>query len=287
VVLNVRAGQRLLDSNHSEVVQDPAYSPARGEHACTFQAVKLGSAKILMSLHHIVFAAQLMAPTVLILPPAAPGQTPADSAPASTVDTSVADSASPGDSTRLTVDSLGARTSGAGKAERASDSVRAPVDSILKKACGSSGGSATLARDLLVIVFAPEAGRADRATLVKEVRGKLLGPVSSEPGAYYLRVPTGGQEHRLRAAADELVRSGLVRRVGSRACPSPAPADTSRRTPADTSRLTSADTSRATSADTTRATSADTTRATSADTTRATSADTSPPRPANPPPPGP
>ena len=219
-----------------------------------------------MSLHHIVFAAWLMASTGLIFPPTAPGQTPAaDSAPASTVDTSGADSASPGDRTRLTVDSLGARTSGAGKPERASDSVRAPVpvDSILRKACRGSEGSATLARDLLVIVFAAEAGRADRAALVREVKGKLLGPVSSEPGAYYLRVPTGGQESRLRAAADELVRSGLVRQVGSRACPSPVPADTSRRTPADTSRPTSADTS------------------------QATSADTSPPRPATPPPPAP
>jgi hypothetical protein len=217
-----------------------------------------------MSLHHIVFAAWLMASTVLLFPPAAPGQIPtADSAPASTVDTSVADSASPGDSTRLTVDSLGARTGGTSQADRVSDTVRAPVDSILRKACRGSGGSATLARDLLVVVFAPEAGRAERAALVREVRGKLLGPVSSEPGAYYLRVPTGGQEHRLRAAADELVRSGLVRQVGSRACPSLTPADTSRRTPVDTSRPTSADTS------------------------RATSADTSPPTPASPPPPAP
>jgi len=224
-----------------------------------------------MSLHHIVFASWLLASTVFIFPSAAPGQTPTgDSAPVSTVDTSAVDSASPGDSTPPTVDSLGARTGGTSQAERASDNVRAPVDSILRKACRSSGGSATLARDLLVVVFAPEASRADRAALVRKVGGKLLGPVSSEPGAYYLRIPTGGQEPRLRAAADELVRSGLVRQVGSRACPSLAPPDTSRRTPADTSRSTTADTSRTTPADTSRA-----------------SADTSPPTPANPPPPGP
>ena len=187
-----------------------------------------------------------MASTGVMFPPAAPGQTPTSDS-ASRVDTSVADSASPGDSTHLTVDSLGARTGGARQVERAPDSLRAPVDSVLRKACRSSGGSATLARDLLVIVFAPEAGRADRAALVREVSGKLLGPVSSEPGAYYLRVPTQGQEQRLRAAADHLVHSGLVRQVGSRACPSQLPADTSRRTPPDTGRPPPADTSRATS----------------------------------------
>ena len=224
-----------------------------------------------MSLHHIVFAAGLIASTSLIFPPAASGQTPSADSAAPPVDTSVTDSVSQGNSTRLTVDSLGARTGGAGQPEQGSDSVRppVPVDSILRKACRGSGGSATLARDLLVVVFAPEAARADRAALAREVGGKLLGPVSSEPGAYYLKVPTRGQEHRLRAAADELVRSGLVRRVGTRACPSPAPADTSRKAPADTSRKAPADTGSSTPADTSRPTSADTGSAGPADTSRA------------------
>jgi hypothetical protein len=260
----------LLDSSHSDRIRDLACSPAGGEHAGTSSS-RTRSAKILMSLYHIAFAGWLLALPGLISPPAAPGQTPtADSAPVSPADTlarmpgadsvlsrdsaALADSARAGDSARVTTDSLGARYGTAGEAERPSASVPAPqpVDSILSKACGGAEGSATLARDLLVIVFAPEAGRGDRAALISEVGGKLLGPVSSEPGAYYLRVPTGGQEHRLRAAADELVRSGLVRQVGTRACPSPAPADTGRATAADTSRPTAADTSRPSSADTSR-----------------------------------
>jgi hypothetical protein len=104
----------------------------------------------------------------------------------------------------------------------------APVDSILSAACGGPGEAGTVAPNLLVVVFAPDAGREERAAVARRAKGKLLGVVSSvEPGAYYLRVPTGGEEHRLRAVADELILSGLVRQVGSRACPSP-PADTAR-----------------------------------------------------------
>jgi hypothetical protein len=95
------------------------------------------------------------------------------------------------------------------------------VDSVLKTACSNGQSSASTAPDLLVIVFAPEAGREERAAVARSVKGKLLGTVSSmQPGAYYLRVPTGGEEHRLRAVADRLIRADLVRQVGSRACPS-------------------------------------------------------------------
>jgi hypothetical protein len=73
---------------------------------------------------------------------------------------------------------------------------------------------------LLVIVFGPEAGVQERAAAAKSVDGKLLGPVSSgERGAYYLRVPGGGGEYGLRAAADQLIQSGKVQQVGTRACP--------------------------------------------------------------------
>ena len=106
----------------------------------------------------------------------------------------------------------------AGTARARSDSVpAAPVDSVLSAACGGAGGSPTVARDLLVVVFAPETGSAERAAAAKSVDGKLVG--SAEPGAYYLQVPAKGQEHLLRAAADRLVQLGYVRRVGSRACP--------------------------------------------------------------------
>jgi hypothetical protein len=99
----------------------------------------------------------------------------------------------------------------------------APRDSILEKACG--GGTATLARDLLVVLFAPDVGARGRAAVAKKAGGKLVGQVSaSEPGAYYLRVPSGGNEFQLRTASDELAQLPQVRQVGSRACPAPAPA---------------------------------------------------------------
>jgi hypothetical protein len=99
----------------------------------------------------------------------------------------------------------------------------APRDSVLIAACTTPSGSASVARDLLVVVFTPEAGKRERAAAAKSVAGKLLGPVSSEPGAYYLRVPADGQEYRLRVAADQLIQLAQVKEVGSRACPPPSP----------------------------------------------------------------
>jgi hypothetical protein len=99
----------------------------------------------------------------------------------------------------------------------------APRDSVLIAACTTPSGSASVARDLLVVVFTPEAGKRERAAAAKSVAGKLLGPVSSEPGAYYLRVPAEGQEFRLRVAADQLIQLAHVKQVGSRACPPPSP----------------------------------------------------------------
>jgi hypothetical protein len=86
----------------------------------------------------------------------------------------------------------------------------------------------TIARDLLVVEFTPRAGARERAAAAKSVHGKLLKPVKSgTPRAYYLRVPSGGQEFRLRAAADQLIRLPQVQQVGSRACPA-LPRDTTR-----------------------------------------------------------
>jgi hypothetical protein len=100
------------------------------------------------------------------------------------------------------------------------------VDSILSAAC-SPAGSTAVARDLLVIVFAQEASAAERAAVAKTVDGSLLGSVTSgEPGAYYLRVPSGGNEYRLRVAADKLILLDMVRQVGSRTCPPLPPPDT-------------------------------------------------------------
>jgi hypothetical protein len=129
-----------------------------------------------------------------------------------------ADSVGPqgnGDTTKRSPDSTRKADSSAAAA--------APRDSVLIAACTGPSGSASIARDLLVVVFRPDAGKRERAAAAKTVAGKLLGPVSSEPGAYYLRVPADGQEHRLRAAADELAQLAQVKQVGSRACPPPSP----------------------------------------------------------------
>jgi hypothetical protein len=96
----------------------------------------------------------------------------------------------------------------------------APVDSILAAACRKSDG-ATIARDLLVVVFAPETGPEERADAARSVNGKLAG--SPEPGVYYVLLPNGGGEASLRAASDQLSLVPAVREVGSRACPPPAP----------------------------------------------------------------
>jgi hypothetical protein len=153
---------------------------------------------------------------LLIVPPAMVGQVPdsgstapaaSDSQPASHPDSVLA-----ADSTRA-----------------AADTVRPePTDSILSAACGAAGSTA-VARDLLVIVFAPEARAADRATVARTVDGRVLGSVTSAgPGAYYLRVPSGGDEYRLRVAADRLILLDMVRQVGSRRCPPRPPPDTTR-----------------------------------------------------------
>ncbi len=161
---------------------------------------------------------------------------------------STGDSASSADTTRSVSDTSqsasGEKPTGAPGEQGARDTSRAGggvdsikpaaatapprTDSILSTACSSSAGPTSTAPDLLVVVFTPETGSADRAAAAKSVKGRLLGQLVSEPGAYYLWVPAAGQEYRLRAAADQLIRFPAVRQVGSRACPSPASADTSR-----------------------------------------------------------
>lgn len=127
------------------------------------------------------------------------------------------------DTTKGNADTTGKTDSSSKKADSSATSSAPPRDSILIAACTHPSGSASIARDLLVVVFAPDADKRERAAAAESVAGKLLGPVSSEPGAYYVRVPTDGEEYRLRAAADELAQQAPVQRVGSRACPTPSP----------------------------------------------------------------
>lgn len=170
---------------------------------------------------------------LLVVPAAMVGQVPDSGSPAPAASDSQpashSDSVLAADSTRAGSDTVRPKTPGGSTTPATTAARPEPADSILSAACGAAG-SAAVARDLLVIVFAPEARAADRATVAKTVDGKLLGSVTSGgPGAYYLRVPSGGNEYRLRAAADRLILLDMVRQVGSRTCPPPPPADKTRK----------------------------------------------------------
>jgi len=209
-----------------------------------------------MSVHSTFLATWLLGLSLLIVPRATSGQVPAsdsaavksDSQPPLTdsMQTTGAsqaysdtllqrahpDSVSKTDSTRATSDT--AHPPGAGRATTSDTATTptAPSDSILSAACSGPDVPATVARDLLVVVFAPEAGAAERAAAAKSVEGTLLGPVTSgEPGAYYLRVPSDGEEYGLRVAADQLILLDMVRQVGSRACPPLTPPNQTRPNP--------------------------------------------------------
>jgi hypothetical protein len=98
-----------------------------------------------------------------------------------------------------------------------------PADSVLGKSCQNRVGTG-VARGLLVVVFASDAGAEERAAAATDVEAKLLGSVPGDRGAYYLRVSGDGGELQLRAAADRLAQLPQVRQVGSRSCPPPPPA---------------------------------------------------------------
>ena len=160
-----------------------------------------------------------------------PTVTPGPVSPADSLG-SPSDSSRPtkGDSTAARADSTRPGSDTARKAS-ARDSTKsattvppAPADSLLTAAC-RGGGSTRIAEDLLVVLFAPDVGSRERAAIAKSVKGKLMS--SPEPGVYYVRLPKGGGEAGLRAAADQLSQRAEVRQVGSRACPPPS-AGTSR-----------------------------------------------------------
>ena len=169
---------------------------------------------------------------LLIVPPAVVGQVPDSGSPAPAASDSQPashrDSVLAADSSRPASDTVRPKTPGSSTTPGTTATRPQPADSILKAACGAAGSTA-VARDLLVIVFAPEASAADRTAVARTVEGTLLGSVTSgEPGAYYLRVPSGGDEYRLRVAADRLILLDMVRQVGSRTCPPLPPPDTTR-----------------------------------------------------------
>ena len=205
-----------------------------------------------MSLHSTLLTTWLLGSGVLALPPATSAQAPAadstaqapsDSQPAltdsmqtsrasrATSDTVLPDSASAADSTRAASDTVRTKAPGSATTSDTAATLTEPADSILTAACGGPAGATAVARDLLVIAFAPEATAAERAAVAKTVDGSLLGSATSEPGAYYLRVPSGGDEYQLRVASDRLIQLDMVRQVGSRACPRLPPLDTAKQKP--------------------------------------------------------
>jgi hypothetical protein len=198
--------------------------------------------------HHIALALAVSVSSVLMATPPAFGQTtatdttagapsdslvvprgdnlaaPADTGPAAPADTVDTLPRTGSDSVPAAGSADTARSpSGSLPSAAARDTAppAAPVDRTLSAACGGPGGSAAIARDLLVVVFAPEASARERAAAAESVGGKVLGP--AEPGAYYIKLPAGGGEAGLRAAADQLSLVSAVRQVGSRACPSTPP----------------------------------------------------------------
>jgi hypothetical protein len=199
-----------------------------------------------MSLHSPLVPTWLLGLGLLIAPAAMSGQAPdsgstapaaSDSQPAlpdsgQKTRASHPDSASRADSTRGSSDTVSSKAPGSTAKSGTRAVPSGPADTVLSAACNARTGPTTVARNLLVVVFAPEARVADRAAVAKTVGGILLGSVSSgEPGAYYLRVPSRGEEYRLRVAADKLIQLDMVRQVGSRACPPLPPPDTTRQNP--------------------------------------------------------
>ena len=136
-------------------------------------------------------------------------------------DSSLRDSTATADTAKIKSDTVRPWSNPAPMKPDTAARVKAPRDSILDMACSGAAGPRTIARDLLVVVFAPDATAEERATASATVRGKVVG--SPEPGRFYLRVPTKGDEYRLRAAADQLSLLPQVRRVGNRACPAIGP----------------------------------------------------------------
>ena len=187
-----------------------------------------------MSLRFPLLPLRLLGLSLLTLPSAAAAQAPASDSAAQVAADSLrppTDSASKPDSISVSSDSTRPRGAAAASSTDSAVTSPEPADSILLSACGGPGATAPVARDLLVIVFGSEARPNEREAAAKSVRGRLLGPVSGEPGAYYLRVPAGGGEFQLRAAADQLIRLSQVRQVGSRACPPSPPVKTRQTSP--------------------------------------------------------
>jgi hypothetical protein len=126
--------------------------------------------------------------------------------------------ASPTDSARRTATSDSVR-----KVPVAPAVAAVPADSTLLAACaGSSAAAPTLASGLLLLTFVPGTSAEARSAVAKRVQGKLVRPPGSGSlDTYYLQLPSGAAESKLRAIADRVIQFPVVQQVGTEACPPP------------------------------------------------------------------
>jgi hypothetical protein len=80
----------------------------------------------------------------------------------------------------------------------------------------ASGGEAT---DLLLVSFLTRSAPSDREAAIKAVKGEKVTADPADPAAWYVRVPSGGNEFALRSIADRLIRARAVKEVGPVQCP--------------------------------------------------------------------
>jgi hypothetical protein len=154
--------------------------------------------------------------------------------PADSVRPPAADSTRPpsADSARPPASDSGARPAADTAPARAPQpQAVAPADSTLTAACrGTRTGG--LAANILVVIFRPDAPKEELAAVAKAVGGKLVGTVpSGEGSAYYLQVPAEGDEQRLGATADQVIRYPPVQQVSPAVCPATPRADTAQPPP--------------------------------------------------------
>jgi len=93
-----------------------------------------------------------------------------------------------------------------------------PASPLPKGACSEAdaGGPAT---DLLLVTFRSRSAPAEREAALKTVKGTLVTPDPSDAAAWFVRVPSDGNEFVLRGIADRLIRAPVVKEVGPVQCP--------------------------------------------------------------------
>ena len=139
-----------------------------------------------------------------------------DSAPPIRSDSSVRSRSDTGARARTDTAARAGRTDSAAKPGAPAPSP--PSSPLPKGACSEAdaGGPAT---DLLLVTFRSRSAPAEREAALKTVKGTLVTPDPSDDAAWFVRVPSGGNEFVLRGIADRLIRAPVVKEVGPVQCP--------------------------------------------------------------------